>query len=654
MMEYSTLVEALDAQRSGDHGITYVIGKQDQYEQSYAELHDRALMWLHDFQQRGLSPGDHLIILQKDNQTFIEAFWACLFGGIIPVPVAVGISDEHRAKLFRIFNKLERPHLYTFEENFNRLENFAEQHNLRESLQVVRGKTIISETLVDHEQRGEPHAVKPEDTAFIQFSSGSTSEPKGVVLTHQNIMTNIIAIRQRARFDKNDVAFSWMPLTHDMGLIGFHLVFLVVGVDQGLMPTELFSRRPLLWIEKVSEMKVTVTSSPNFGYKHFLKALGNKTLEGLDLSRLRLIFNGAEPISVELCDEFLNVMQSYRLKRESMYTVYGLAEATLAVALPEPGEPYRAVYLDRNQMRTGEQVKYLARQDDNAVSLAIEGKPIPGMEVKITDMGNASLPANHIGLVQIRSGSVTSGYYMDDEANRSALTGGNWLNTGDLGLLNDAGELVITGREKDIIFANGLNYYPHDIEAIALQLQELEMGKVVAYGLRRPNADTDDLLIFVLFRADLQDFIGIVRDITRYINEQTGLHVSQVIPVTRIPKTTSGKLQRRLLADAYINGEYDDTIASIEKLLAQAHGEQSGNLSATETLLKSFCDELIKDTEVGTSDNLFELGISSLTLMDLHQRIDDTWPGIVDITDLFDNQSIAELADFIDSKSNPS
>ncbi|WP_455222360.1 non-ribosomal peptide synthetase [Kaarinaea lacus] len=650
MINYSNLIHALEAQHSGDRGITFIEGKQDHRSLSYSQLYDRALMQLYDLQQAGLTPGAQLIILHNDNQTFIEAFWACVLGGIVPVPVAVGISDEHRAKLFRIFNKLERPFLFTSKDNLDRLTSFAEQHNLHESLQVVQSKTVLAEQLKEHTQQGQCHESQPEDVAFIQFSSGSTSEPKGVVLTHQNILTNINAIKEGAAFTSNDVSLSWMPLTHDMGLIGFHLNMLAIGINQCLIPTELFSRRPLLWIEKVSEFKVTVTCSPNFGYKHFMKALGSKKLDIEDLSQVRLIFNGAEPISIDICNQFLDVMENYHLPRESMYTVYGLAEATLAVAFPRPGERFRALFLDRHAMRAGEQVRFVDEGNPNAVPHAVEGRPIQDMQIKITTDDNTTLPANHIGLVQIRGGSVTSGYYMDDEANRDALTGDGWLNTGDLGFLTDDGELVITGRKKDIIFSNGLNYYPHDIEAVALQLQELELGKVVAYGLRQPNADTDDLLIFVLFRADIKDFIGIVRDITRHINEQTGLQVSQVIPVKRIPKTTSGKLQRRLLADAYLQGEYDVEITEIDKLLAAAHQQASGDMSPTEAKLKAICDEFIRDKDISLRDNFFEIGISSITLTEIHQKIDDTWPGLVDITDLFDNQTLADLATFIDTK----
>jgi len=650
MMNYSHLTEALTAQRSGNRGITFIEGKQDHRYLSYAELYDRALMHLHDFQQAGLTPGAQLIILHHDNQTFVEAFWACMLGGIVPVPVAIGISDEHRGKLFRIFNKLERPYLFTSREQLERLEHFARQHNLHESLHVVQSKTVLADTLESHAQRGRLHAPKPDDVAFIQFSSGSTSEPKGVVLTHRNIVTNINAIKVSGGFSAKDVSLSWMPLTHDMGLIGFHLHMLAIGINQCLVSTELFSRRPLLWFEKVSEFKVTVTCSPNFGYKHFLKALGNKTLDIGDLSHVRLIFNGAEPISIDICNQFLDVMQAYRLPRECMYTVYGLAEATLAVAFPRPGEPFRAVYLNRHRMRAGEAVQFVGQDHPDAVPHAVEGQPILDMAVKITDEANAALPPGHIGLVQIRGGSVTSGYYLDDEANRSALTGDGWLNTGDLGFLTEPGELVITGREKDIIFSNGLNYYPHDIEAVALQLQELELGKVVAYGLRRPNADTDDLLVFILFRADLKDFIGIVRDVIRHINEQTGLQVTRVIPVKRIPKTTSGKLQRRLLADAYLQGEYDTEIAEIDRLIAAAHAQASAGLSASEERLQAICRELIKDKTLSRDDNFFEIGISSLTLTEIHQKIDETWPGVVDITDIFDHQTLAELAAYIDAK----
>jgi acyl-CoA synthetase (AMP-forming)/AMP-acid ligase II len=650
MFDFTTLGEALQSRRQGEAGITFIEGKSDHRQLSYAQLHERARMLLVDLREAGMQRGDQLILFDKDNQRFVEAFWACIYGGIVPVPVAVGISDEHRAKLFRIFNKLERPYLFTTQEHLDRLGQFAERHDMAESLQVLKRKTLLSHLLEEHDQRAEIQSVGADDTAFIQFSSGSTSEPKGVVLTHKNIMTNLNAIAEGGGYTPQDISLSWMPLTHDMGLLGFHLNMIAVGMSQCLIPTDLFSRRPLLWLDKAAEMQATVLCSPNFGYKHYLKALGDKSPEGLDLSQVRLIYNGAEPISVELCDQFLNTLAPYGLQRETMFTVYGLAEATLAVAFPKRGEPYRAVYLDRHAMRLGDQVKPIDADHADAAGYAIEGPPVKDMAIKITDEDNSALQSNHIGLVQIKGPSVTAGYYQDEEANQLALTGEGWLNTGDLGFLNDDGELVITGRHKDIIFAHGQNYFPHDIETVALQLPELELGKVVAYGLRQPNAESDELLMFVLFRAAMADFVGIARDLARHINEQTGLEVSHIIPVKRIPKTTSGKLQRRLLGDAYLNGEFDAELKELQGLLDAAHQTAEEGLTDTESRLKGLCDEVVKDKPIGVHDNLFESGISSLTLTEIHQRIDDTYPGLVDITDMFEHQSLAEIAALIDSK----
>ena len=230
------------------------------------------------------------------------------------------------------------------------------------------------------------------------------------------------------------------------------------------------------------------------------------------------------------------------------------------------------------------------------------------------------------------------------------MTGDSWLNTGDLGFLTEHKELVISGREKDIIFSNGLNYYPHDIEAVALQLQELELGKVVAYGVRQIGQDADHLVVFVLFRGDTQDFIGIVRDVTRHINEQTGLEVEHVIPVNRIPKTTSGKLQRRLLGDAFLNGEYDAVLGEIQQVLSAVHAEQKGDLSETEYKLKAIFQEIEKDKVIDVQDNFFEIGLSSLSLTEVHQEIENQYPGLLDITDMFEYQSVRELAAFLDQK----
>jgi len=649
MIEFTTLNEALESARNSDRSITFIEGKFDNKLLTYSQLHLHALKLLFDLQQAGLGAGDQMILFTKNNQKFIEAFWACILGGIIPVPVAVGISDEHRAKLMRIFNKLEKPFLFTEQEHLERLFKYADTNDMPESIEMVKQKSILADKLPEHDNQGTAHNTAPQDTAFIQFSSGSTSEPKGVVLSHENIMINLNSLAIGAEYRPEDISLSWMPLTHDLGLLGFHLNMLLVNISQCLMPTDLFSRRPVLWLEKASELNATVLCSPNFGYKHFLKALGDKTMDGVDLSQVRVIFNGAEPISLPLCEEFLDAMSAYGLQRTAMWTVYGLAEATLAVALPPVTEEYQAVHIDRHRLRLGDEVNFVSADHDNALGFAIEGPAVKDIQIKITDDEDNLLVSNHIGLVQIRGPSVTRGFYMDEEASAEVLTGNGWLNTGDLGFLTSSDELVITGRHKDIIFSNAQNYFPHDVESVALQLPELELNKVVAYGVRQPDLDTDTLLVFVLFRADLPGFIGIARDVARHINEQMGLEVKHVVPVQRIPKTTSGKLQRRILAEAFLNGEYDESIKQLELIIDASVHQSHSNMSQTEVKLKQVFDSIVKDNPISLDDNFFEIGISSLTLVEFNLKIDEVWPDKVDIDDIFTYQTVTELAQFIDS-----
>jgi acyl-CoA synthetase (AMP-forming)/AMP-acid ligase II/acyl carrier protein len=650
MLNYQTLNEALLDNASDERSLTYIEGRDDEQCVTYRQLHEQALKMLGRLQKLGLEAGDELIIFTRSNPRFIEAFWGSVLGGIVPVPVAVGISDEHRSKLYKIFNKLQRSYLFTDSENLQRLKKFAEAHGMVSDYAWLEERTILLDQEDVSADTGRTHSPQPDDVAFIQFSSGSTSDPKGVVLTHRNIITNLNAIAEGAGYTEQDISLSWMPLTHDMGLIGFHLNMLACNMSQCLIPTDLFSRRPLIWWQKASEKKATVLCSPNFGYKHFLKALGDKKLEAVDLSHVRVLYNGAEPISVSLIEQFLDVMQEYGLKRETMFTVYGLAEATLAVAFPVQGEMYRAVHLDRHKLRLDDQITYVDTTHPDAVSFAIEGRPVRDMQVKITDENNRSLPADHIGDVQIKGPSVTAGYYLNEEANHAALTGEGWLNTGDQGFLTENSELVITGRTKEIIFANGLNYYPHDIEHIALQCDKLELGKVVAFGVRQPDQQEDELLIFILHRGELAEFLPLSREVTHIINEQTGLDIAHVIPVKRIPKTTSGKLQRRLLGDDYLNGEYDEVLQQLQQLDDAAHTGEDTDLTATEQQVKAICDEVLKEKKLHLHDNFFDVGISSLALAEIHQRIDDQHPGLIDVVDLFEYQTIAEISAFMDKK----
>ena len=269
--------------------------------------------------------------------------------------------------------------------------------------------------------------------------------------------------------------------------------------------------------------------------------------------------------------------------------------------------------------------------------------------MRLTDAAGQSVAESVVGRIEISGDNVMGGYYRNDAANRSALSADGWLDTGDLGFFHQ-GDLVITGRSKEIIFANGQNYYPHDIEDVALELDELELGKVVAVGLHRDETQSEELVVFLLYRGDLEAFLPLASRVARHINEQTGLEVTHVIPVKRIPKTTSGKLQRTALGREYLQGEFEPVLAELTALRAVAGTRaesaganvQIGNALAQQ--IKSVFDDIAPEKQVGLDDDFFEIGISSLVLAQIHEKINESYPGKTDIVDLFEYTTINKLA----------
>ena len=649
MIQYATLPAMLDDRSRGAGAIGYLEGETAEKTLKLAELRRRALGILYHLQGLGARPGDMVILHVASNEQFIDAYWACLYGGIVPVPVAVGISDEHKHKLLRIARQLGAPFLYTDRKLRDRLAAFAGSLPEQGSWAELASRCFMVDQLDDISREGTPARVTADQTAFIQFSSGSTSEPKGVVLTHGNLLANAEGAKRAAGFGEHDTSLSWMPLTHDMGLIGFHLMMIYAGVRQFLMPTDLFVRRALLWMKFASEKRATLTSSPNFGYRHFLRALGDKPLEGVDLSSIRLIFNGAEPISVDLAEEFLGRLASHGLRHNAMFPVYGLAEASLAVIFPEPGAELRYLTVDRRTLGVGATARLVAPDDPSALKLMCEGQPIPYTSVKLLDDAGVEVAPGRVGHLLIRGDNVTRGYFRNPEANAAAIDADGWLRTGDLALVHD-GQYYVTGRSKEIIFVNGQNYYPYDLESVIQHEPGLEHGKVAAAGVPGADSPGDELVLFVLHRGSMADFLEVATRAMHLVNEHAGVEVARVVPVKRIPKTTSGKLQRSALAAAYADGEFAAEIAEFDAAWAAAHGHGRAAAGGIERQIKAIVDDAMPGKHVDVDDNLFDLGASSLTLIQIHEKIDEIYPGQVDLTELFDFPTIAQLARHLEQK----
>ncbi len=641
MQLYATLADLLADARGSDRSIRFIDGADDESVVTFAALWDQAIGFLGSLQQRGLTCGDEMVIFTRSNEKFVVAFWAAILGGLVPVPVAVGIGDEHRLKLFRILLQLQRVALCTDSDLLDRLLELSRSQSCDEVARILDKLTVLTSS-VSNGGMGMPCKVSPDDIAFIQYSSGSTREPKGVCLSHRNLCINIRALVERVEWHDQDSALSWMPLTHDMGLIAYHLCPLAAGMNHAIMDTGLFVRRPLLWMIKTDQLRATQLCSPNFGYKHFLSIFARKVLPDLDLSCVTLITNGAEPISFALSEAFLDALAPYGLKKSSMFPVYGLAEATIGVAMAKVGDEFSKIIVNRHALKIGDSYESVATDNIDAVSFVKIGSAIRDVQLRIADNADSELDAGKVGHVQVLGASVARRIYGDASACADLFTGDGWLRTGDCGVIVD-GKLVVTGRSKDIIIVNGQNYYPHDIEEIASRVSGLDLGKVVVAGSRSSDGETEELLVFVLYRQDIQTFPRVVEAVRASISGQTGLAVDHVIPVSKIPKTTSGKIQRAKLLDAYLDGEYDAALRQLSFIIIPAEVDADPRVAELETIAK----EIVKTLPIGPDVNLFEAGLDSLELTEIILAIEDRHPGKFQAIDVFDHPTLRGIADFI-------
>jgi len=596
----------LDLNTYSDKGITFINGSNDDVFVSYKQLHDSALGILGALQRLEINEGDELVFQIQESRSFIEVFWACILGKIIPVPINLAVTTELKNKLQNVLRILKSPYLITSQ------ENYARNLSVDGIAQLIKEKVIFYDD-IKLDYAGHIVRASKDDIAYIQFSSGSTGSPKGVILTHGNLIANIDSIHDGINSPLDgDKFFSWMPLTHDMGLIGFHLTPMAKGWNHYIMPTDLFMRNPTLWLNKISDYSITFTSSPNFGYQYILKHFNPEKNQSIDLSSLRVIVNGAEPISKDICLKFIQYFRKNGLKENVIFPVYGLAEASLAVSFSNIEEEIHSIQVDRNKLNLGDQISYTGDME-SSINFVSVGKPIKNTFIRIVDNENKQLGDNFIGKIQIKGGNVTSGYYNNKKATEKLIATDGWLNTGDLGFIDTIGNLYIVGRDKDILFVNGINYYSHDLERITEKVSGIELGKIVITAHFNASLSRDEIITFVLYRGKFENFISIKQACERVISEEVGIQLDYVLPVKRIPKTTSGKLQRYQLLKEYLDGDYNEIKAQLDCLKSEIKnlGIVLPQSELEEKILRNWT-EVLKRKDLEINDDFFALGGNSL------------------------------------------
>ncbi|NLR68624.1 amino acid adenylation domain-containing protein [Chitinophaga varians] len=622
-------------------GITLINSEHDSELMSYRQLLHAAQCMLHQLQEKGVAKGNEIVLQIEDNKTLLIAFWACVIGKFIPVPLSVESKASHKVKLTAVWKKLNHPYLFTDKKQLEDIRDIM----VAEGLQELPTRSIVWEELKTSGPLAPVAVTTGDDIAFIQFSSGSTGDPKGVILTHENLITNTKDIISASGMDSNARSLSWMPLTHDMGMICFHLSSLTANINQYLIPTSLFIRRPVMWISKAGEYGATHLYSPNFGYHYFLQALERlSVVPEWDLSSVKLIYNGAEPISYEICRQFVEALTPYKLKKNVVFPGYGLAEASVAVTLSELDQPLVVLNLDRNHLQVGECIQEAEYPQDGVAFVGV-GYPIIHCKVRVCDKAGVILPEGHIGHVQIKGGNVTRGYYNDEVRSAELFTADNWLKTGDIGFFRDD-MLFLTGREKNIIIINGQNYYPQDIERAAEKVPGLEPGKVVACGV--PDLDgRTALIVFILYKGTLAGFLPVAQSVKKFVLDATGLIADDVLPVKKIPKTTSGKIRNFALVKQYQTGEFDKIRQELRTLFTSTH--INTNVKEKLTAVWNYLFGVVPDP----GQSFVEMGLNSLQAMSLLNRLRIDFDINLTVKDLFVYPSISKLAALLEAQRAP-
>ncbi|MBI4290503.1 MAG: AMP-binding protein [Betaproteobacteria bacterium] len=519
---------------------------------TYAGLKAGAIAVAAGLGRRGLEKGQSVAIMLPTCLEFFHCYYGILMAGGVPVPLyppaRMSQIEDHLRRQSGILSSCLAPLLITVPEA-KLAARFLEA--LVDSLQEV----VTLSDLWTEGGTPEPIALSAADVAFIQYTSGSTGNPKGVVLTHANLLANIRAWGRAVRFDSSDVVVSWLPLYHDMGLIGAWLGSLYHATLMVLMSPLEFLARPERWLWAIHHHRGTMTAAPNFAYELCLRRLKDEDLKGLDLSSWRLAANGAEPVSPDTIAHFTERFSAYGFRPETMVPVYGLAECTVGLAIPPMG---RAPVIDRVQrqpfLESGRAVP-AADDDADALRFVACGIPLPGHEARIVDEAGLEVPDRTQGRLEFRGPSATSGYIRNPEETR-LLKRGDWLDSGDLAYVA-RGDIYITSRAKDMIIRGGRNLYPYELEEAVGNLPGVRKGCVAIFGAADARAGTERLVVVAETRErERHKLEALHRSINGLAIELLGTPADDIVlaPPQSVLKTSSGKIRRAGTRDLYAKG----------------------------------------------------------------------------------------------------
>jgi fatty-acyl-CoA synthase len=550
LADFSTLIEAFDFAAQGSTGLNFYSLRGELAEAApYAELRRAARAIASDLLGLGLRPGERVGLIAETDGDFVRAFFACQYAGLVPAPLPLPAPLGGRApyieQIGRMLQAADTTALLGPASMAEWLAEIGAAHPLKFAGPLGDLPKSAAAALP---------AIGPDDPCYLQCSSGSTRFPTGVLVTHRALMANAVAItRDGLKVQAADRAVSWLPLYHDMGLVGFLLSPLSAQMSVDLLPTSAFVRRPLLWLDLITRNGGTISYSPTFGYELCARRAENARIDHLDLSRWRVAGVGGDMIRTRPLNDFAARFAAVGFSDKAYVASYGMAEATLALTMAPLGGGLVAERLDVEQLED-EGLAVASTSSSRSREFARCGRVLPGHELEVRDEQGAVLPERRVGKVFARGPSLMVGYFNQADATRQVLSSDGWLDTGDLGYLSD-GEIVLTGRSKDLIILNGRNIWPQDLEWTAeAEIPGLRSGDVAAFSA--PADGEEAVVVLVQSRtSDPEARQQLSTQVTDLLRLRHGVEAQvRLVGAHALPQTSSGKLSRSRARAAYLAG----------------------------------------------------------------------------------------------------
>jgi fatty-acyl-CoA synthase len=556
---FETLVEGLDYAAKGETGYNYYTRRGELRQSlSYAELRENAISLARKLVNLKLPRGARVALVAETTPDFHCFFFACQYASLLPVqlpvPMNLGGKDAYVEQLRRMIVSADPSAAMASSDMIDLLR------------QAVEGLEIpMVGTPQDFYAQAEGAEFRPagrDDLCYIQYSSGSTSDPKGVIVSQRSASSNVRAIALHGLdVRQGDRCASWLPLYHDMGLIGFCISPTLCQLSVDYIATADFARRPLMWLRLISENRGTVGFSPSFGYDLCRRQGGNGSVESLDLSSWRVAGIGGDMVRAGVLNRFAETFVGRGFKRSAFVPSYGLAESTLAVSFAPLDGDFEVDRVNKQELaQAGRAVPTAADMPaEKARSFVLCGKAMPEHEIEIRDQDGERLPDREVGHILVRGPSVMVGFFQDPESTAAVLSEDGWLDTGDLGYTIN-GSLVITGRSKDLIICNGRNIWPQDIEWAVERLPGIRNGDVAAFSVDFPETG-EEVVTIVQCRTNEEDARAqLLQDVNAIVRKSVGVDTKIVLaPIRSLPLTSSGKISRTFTKVRYLSGYFAAT-----------------------------------------------------------------------------------------------